>query len=162
MPQAHSQGRGVIIMSFVVAMILTIIPLPDWIALIRPEWVALVLIYWCMALPNRIGVLSGWGLGLLLDALKGAIIGQHALALAIIAFLTIKVHQQIRVFPMWQQALSIMGLLVLYQMLVMWISGIVGDRGHTWQYWLPALSSTILWPWIYLVLRDTRRHFGVK
>lgn len=158
------QPRGgiIIIATFAVALLLTILPLPGWMVALRPEWVALTLIYWSMALPQRVGVISGWGLGLLLDALKGAVLGQHALALAIIAYLTYKVHQQVRVYPMWQQALSVMGLLLLYQLLVMWVSGIIGVKSQGWLHWLPTLSSTLLWPWLYLILRDLRRHFGVK
>lgn len=156
------QGRMIIFMSFVAALLLTIIPMPDWMVMFRPEWVALTLLYWCLALPQRVGVGIGFSLGIALDVLKGAILGQHALALAIIAFLAIKVHQQLRVYPMWQQALSIMALVILYQMLVLWISGIVGHKTDTWQYWLPAISSTLLWPWIYIILRDLRRHFGVR
>lgn len=159
---APPQGRLVIVLTFVVAMALTIMPLPEWLSPFRPEWLALTLMYWCMALPHRVGVLSGFTLGLLLDVLKGAVLGQHAMALAIMAYLTLKVHQQIRVFPMWQQALSIMGLLILFQMLVMWINGIVDQRGSSWLYWLPTFSSTLLWPWIYLILRDVRRNFGVR
>ena len=76
----RSQGGLTIALSFFVALILTIIPLPDWMASFRPEWVALTLIYWSMALPQRVGVGIGWGLGLALDVLKGALLGQHALA----------------------------------------------------------------------------------
>jgi rod shape-determining protein MreD len=163
MSQAIRPRGGIIIVAtFVAALLLTILPLPEWMVSFRPEWVALILIYWCMALPQRVGVISGWGLGLLLDGLKGAVLGQHALALAIIAYLTLKVHQQVRVYPMWQQALSVMGLLLLYQLLVLWVSGIIGVKSQTWLYWLPTLSSTLLWPWLYLILRDLRRHFGVK
>ena len=158
----HPRGGIIIVTTFFVALLLTILPLPEWMVWFRPEWVALTVIYWCMALPQRVGVLSGWGLGLLLDALKGAVLGQHALALAIIAFLTHKVHQQVRIYPMWQQALSVMGLLLLYQLLVMWVNGIIGVKSQAGLYWLPTLSSTLLWPWLYLILRDLRRHFGVK
>ncbi len=156
------RGGIIIIITFVVALALTILPLPEWLVAFRPEWVALTLIYWSMALPQRVGVISGFGLGLLLDTLKGAVLGQHALALAIIAYLAHKVHQQVRVYPMWQQALSIMGLLLLYQLLVMWVNGIIGVKSLSWLYWLPSLSSTLLWPWLYLILRDIRRQFGVK
>lgn len=159
-----TRGGGMIIigLSFVVALVLTIVPLPHWMAPFRPEWVALTLIYWCMALPQRLGILTAFGLGLILDVLKGALLGQHALALVVIVYLTLKVYQQIRVFPRWQQALSIMGLLILYQVLVTWINGITGLRSSTWSDWLPTLSSTLLWPWVYLILRDIRRHFGIK
>lgn len=160
--QIRPRGGIIIVASFIVALLLTILPLPEWLVSFRPEWVALTLIYWAMALPQRVGVLSGWGLGLLLDTLKGAVLGQHALALAIIAYLTFKVHQQVRVWPMWQQALSVMGLLLLYQLLVLWVNGIIGVKSQPWLYWLPTISSTLLWPWLYLILRDLRRHFGVK
>ncbi len=161
-PTGRPQGRLIIIMSFIVALLLTVIPMPSWMLMLRPEWVALVLLYWCLALPQRIGVGTAFTLGLLLDVLQGAVLGQHALALSLIAFLAIKVHQQVRVYPIWQQALSIMALIILYQMLVLWINGIVGHKTDTWQYWLPAISSTLLWPWTYIILRDLRRHFGVK
>ncbi len=162
---AHAtRGGGMIIigLSFIAALILTIIPLPGWMVAFRPEWLALALIYWCMALPHRIGIFTAFFLGLILDVLKGGVIGQHALALVVVTFLTLKVYQQIRIYPMWQQALSIMGLLILYQVLVMWINGIIDTKSSDWNYWLPVVSSTLLWPWIYLILRDIRRHFGIK
>jgi rod shape-determining protein MreD len=162
---AHvTRGGGMVIiaLTFIAALILTIVPLPQWMAAFRPEWLALVVIYWCMALPHRIGIFTAFSMGIILDVLKGALMGQHALALVVITYLTLKVYQQIRIYPMWQQALSIMGLVILYQVLVMWINGITGSQSSGWIYWLPAISSTLLWPWIYLILRDIRRHFGIK
>ena len=163
MPQV-TRGGGIIIisLSFLTALVLTIIPLPSWMVAFRPEWLTLVMIYWCMALPHRVGILTAFFLGLILDVLKGGVMGQHALALVIITFLTLKVYQQIRIYPMWQQALSIMGLLILYQVLIIWINGIIGIRSSAWNYWLPIFSSSLLWPWIYLLLRDIRRNFGIK
>jgi rod shape-determining protein MreD len=155
-------GMLIILLTFFVCMVLTIIPLPQWMAAFRPEWLALALIYWCMALPHRIGIFTAFSLGLVLDVLKGGVMGQHALALVVITYLTLKLYQQIRIYPMWQQALSVMALLILYQVLVMWINGIIGIKDSNWQYWLPAISSTLLWPWIYIILRDIRRHFGIK
>ena len=72
-------GGWIIVTSFLAALALTVLPLPDWVALIRPEWVALVLIYWCMALPGRVGVGFAWITGLLLDVLRAGLLGQHAL-----------------------------------------------------------------------------------
>jgi len=162
---AHvTRGGGMMIigLTFVAALALTVVPLPSWMSIFRPEWLALVLIYWCMALPHRVGIFTAFSMGLALDVLKGALLGQYALALVIISFLALKVYQQIRIYPMWQQALSIMALIILYQVLVMWINGIVGIKSSSWNYWLPAISSTLLWPWVYLILRDIRRHFGIK
>ena len=53
--------------SFVVAFLLTAVPLPEWAANWRPAWIAMVLVYWCIALPQRVGVITGWCVGLVLD-----------------------------------------------------------------------------------------------
>ncbi len=161
-PLSRPSGRWMIWLTFLLAFILTIVPLPEWAATMRPEWVALTLIYWCIALPQRVGVGTAWGLGLGLDVLKGAVLGQHALALTIVIFLIIKIHRQIRVYPLWQQALVIGALILLNQMLVLWVNGIIGISSSGWIYWLPSLSSAVLWPWMYLILRDVRRNFGVR
>ncbi len=156
-----ARGGGIIVISFVVAMMLTIVPLPDWFAAVRPEWVALVLIYWCMALPNRVGVGVGWTLGLLLDVLRAGLLGQHALTFAIIAYITLQLYQRIRVFPLWQQACSVLVLVFLHLILQLWITGISGDTTHGWTWLLPALSSMLVWPILFLGLRNLRRRFRV-
>lgn len=158
----HPSGGGIIVLSFVAAMLLTIMPLPGWTALLRPEWAALVLIYWCMALPTRIGVGVGWTVGLLMDVLRAALLGQHALTFAIIAYITLQLYQRIRLFPVWQQAFSILVLILLHQMLQLWIKGISGQPPQSWTYWLPALSSMLIWPILFVGLRGLRRHFRVS
>lgn len=158
---ARHHGGWVIVLSFVAAMALTILPLPDWALLFRPEWTALVLIYWCLALPERVGVGIAWLAGLLMDVLKGGLMGEHALGLTVVAFLTLKLHQRIRVYPMWQQALSVLVLLALYQLVLLWINGIIGRPARTWLYWAPSITGTLLWPAVFLILRGLRRRFRV-
>ena len=162
MRQFRHQGGKVILVTFIVALMLTIIPLPDAIEAARPEWVALVLIYWCMAVPQRIGVGFGWLSGLLLDVLKGSLLGQHALALAVVAYLTLKFHQRLRVFPLWQQALIIMVILMLLNLLILWFDGIIGLPAKNWQYWLTPFTGMLFWPAIFIVLRELRRAFKVR
>lgn len=156
------QGGWIIFASFFAAFLLTIFPLPHWLALLRPEWVALVLLYWCLALPHRVGVGIGWIAGLTLDVLRAGLLGQHALSLCIIAFIAVKLYQRIRVFPVWQQALSILVLIALHQMLLLWIKGITGQPSQTWTYWLPSLTSMLIWPLVFITLRNLRRSFRVS
>lgn len=156
-----SNGGGVIILTFLAAMGLTIIPLPDWAAPFRPAFVLMVLIYWCLALPTLINIGAGWLLGLMMDVLVGTLLGQHAMAYAVVAFISVKLHQQIRVYPLWQQALSIFTLVALAQLLIVWVLGIIGQSPNNWLYWMQSFSSALLWPWIFIILRDVRRKFGV-
>lgn len=162
MAKRAGTGPWVIGISFVVSFGLTALPLPDWAAIWRPAWVALVLAYWCIALPNRVGVGVGWIVGLLLDVLMGTLLGQHALGLSVVAFIAHKSHQRVRVLPPWQQALSVFPLVFLYQMLVFWVNGARGIPVNGWAYVTGPLVSMLLWPWLFIVLRDIRRKFSVQ
>lgn len=162
MSQVRHQGGWFILLSFVVAYILTILPLPHWLQQARPDWVALVLVYWCIATPQRVGVGIGWVSGLLQDAIQSSLFGQHALAYAVLAFLTLKLHQRFRVFPLWQQALSIMLLLLLARLIILWSNSFVGRPLPVMDYWLGALSGAVLWPLVFLLMRSLRQSFNVR
>ena len=149
-------------MSFIVALVAHMIILPDWAQNLRPDWITLVLIYWCIALPERVGVGVGWLVGLMLDVAGGAILGQNALILAIVAYLAIRLHQRIRLFPVWQQSISVLLLILLHLMLALWIKGTFSQSSETWAYWLPALTSMLIWPVIYTVMRWLRRTYRVR
>jgi len=156
------QGGFIIILSFVVALMLSIIDLPTWAEEIRPQWVVLVLIYWSMALPQRISVGVGWVMGLLLDVTNSAILGQNALALAFIAFLTAHLHQRLRVFPFWQQAIVIFVFCIIFNLIVLWIKGISGSAPNVWLIITPSFTSAICWPLVFIFLRHVRRFYRVS
>lgn len=159
-PQQH-RGNWIISISFVIALMLMALPMPDWAGIWRPAWVALVLIYWCMALPGRVGVIAAFVLGLLLDVLSGTLLGQNALALCVVAFITLQFYQRVRVLPLWQQGLTVFGLIFVHQTLLLWINGIQGMPVMFSAYWASPLISMVLWPWIFIVLRDLRRKYQV-
>ncbi|MEE9287025.1 MAG: rod shape-determining protein MreD [Gammaproteobacteria bacterium] len=162
MSVAKRHGSWVIVLSFVAAFLLDAMPLPDWAVDARPLWVALVLIYWCMALPERIGIGIAWVLGLLLDVMQGTLLGQYALGLVVVAYVTVQTHRGVRVFPLLQQAVLVGFLLLFYLLLSLWVRGIVGLPPEKWSYWLPAVTSMVLWPWIFIILRDLRRKYNVS
>ncbi|MGB5540705.1 MAG: rod shape-determining protein MreD [Gammaproteobacteria bacterium] len=162
MTLTRHHGGGAIVFTFIVALLLTIMPLPEWARYLRPDWVGLVLIYWCMAVPERVGVGSGWFAGLLVDLLTGAVLGQHALALAVVAFLTMKFHQRVRLFPILQQAFTVLVLLVLHQLIALWISRFIGRPGVPLHFWMPSLAGMLIWPAVYGILRGIRHGFRVN
>lgn len=125
MKEKKASGGKVILLSFVIAFVLAIVPLPPLLQIVRPEFVTIVLIYWCIALPARIGVGIGWSVGLVMDVLVDTLLGQHALTFALIAYLSIKFHQQIRVFPVWQQALTILILMTFQATIALWRKSVV-------------------------------------
>ena len=156
------EGRWVIPVSVVVAMALTILPMPESIQTFRPDWVVLVCIYWIIALPQRYGVVMAWICGLFLDVLQGTLLGQHALALAFTGFVTHKLHLQIRTFPVVQQSLGVLALTAMYHFVLLWLDGIAGTPTSTAVHWGPPLSSMVFWPIVFGILRDLRRRVGLR
>lgn len=153
----RSHWLGAIALSLLAALLLTAVPLPPWAAAWRPAWVAMVVIYWCLAMPERIGVFLAWGIGLMLDVLHGAILGQHALGLATVAYLAVLYHQRIRVFPLIQQSLVVGSMVFVYLGSMALIYNLLGSRRYDLDYLLGALTSALLWPWAFVILRDVRR-----
>lgn len=157
--KSDSKGGFIIILSFVIAMFMNALPWPDMIMMFKPDWVALVLIYWVMALPSRIGVLSGWTLGLFVDVLDGTLFGINALSLALIAFLIQMIFHRLRLFPRWKQALNIAVMVGIHRMIVMLLSGLVQPNSISFSYWYPLIGAALFWPWVFILLRDVRRKF---
>lgn len=156
------RGGWVIAATVCAAMVLTIAPGPRWIEAVRPEWTALVLIYWSLALPHRVGIGVAWFSGLLVDVLTDSLLGEHALSFSLIAYITLKIYRRTRLSPVWQQAVTVLGLLSLHQLLSLWVRGMTGHAPQQWLYWTPALVGMAFWPPTFLLLRRLRRQLQVS
>ncbi|HKI73230.1 MAG TPA: rod shape-determining protein MreD [Pseudomonadales bacterium] len=163
--RVRANGLWVIPLTVFVAMILSVVSLPEYVpapvGYLRPEWVALVLIYWVIALPQRVGVVTAWCIGLLMDVLLGDLLGQHAIAYMIIAYIGQNLYQRLRMFTVWQQSLIVFAIVGLNQLINFWIESIAGTAEWSMWYLLPSVVSALLWPWVFLILRYMRRVFNV-
>ena len=146
MSDTRDVRRMPVVLCFVAALMLAISPMPEWAAPYRPDWVALTLIYWVMIAPRTYSVGSAWIIGLVLDVAQGTLLGQHALALCLVAYITVKFHLQLRVFPLSQMTATVFALLALYQFILFWINGVAGFNAAAATYWGPVISGTLVWP----------------
>ena len=161
MTEHHQHGYGVILVTFVLALIFTLMPLPAWLVWARPEWLALFLIYWTIALPHRVGMLTAIGLGAVLDMLEGAALGQNALSLGVLSLLSSILYQRMRVTNLWQQAAMVFMLVGINQLICQWAQNLQGVASDSPLFLLPAVSSALLWPVVLHLLRAARRHYEV-
>ncbi len=155
-------GGWIILGTLVLAALFTVLPLPEWLEAYRPEWVALVVIYWVMALPDRIGLFTAWIMGFFMDVLEGSLLGLNALALALVAYLALSLYQRMRMFTAIQQSSTILILVGIHQLLSFWV--LTANSQNTAPnliFMISALSSAIVWPFVFLGLRYIRRTFKV-
>ena len=145
--------------TLIIALLLSILPLPEVIVSFRPDWVAIVLIYWSLFKPGRFGFLTAFWLGLVLDTLYGSLLGQHALALLTVTYVTRHFHLRIRVFPIWQMSITVLAMLALYEFILFWIDGVAARTVPPIDRWAPPLTGALLWP---LVFSCMGRMLGTK
>jgi rod shape-determining protein MreD len=145
-----------IIASFALALFLNFLPWRD--LRLTPDFVALVLTFWCVRQPRLVGLGVGWALGLLSDAGNGVLLGQHALAYSLLAFLALWLSRRILWFGPGLQALHVALILTVAQGAVLLVRMAAGNAFPGWPIFVGPLAGALLWPVVtWLLLLPQRR-----
>ena len=150
----------IILSTLIIALAITIITFV--FGQYSPDWRYLVVIYWILAVPNSIGLTTSWFIGLLTDVAFGTILGSNALTFVLIAFIITRTYKFVRYLTVYQQAIIIFLLLFIKQTILMWIDGMIRlEEIHLSAYYWSVLTSSLIWPLIYFILRHVRRKYNV-
>lgn len=160
MVNTRSNNAWVIWLTFGLGLLLSVSPLPQALEVYRPLWLGLLLAFWSLALPRKVGMSTAWILGLAQDVLYGNLLGQNALILALTTFLVLTFQQRLRA-PMWQQALAMLVIFGVPQLIQLWLSALTGNRQPTLALVYPAVVSAVLWPWVSYALGGLKHRLKV-
>ena len=149
-----------IVLTIALALLFNLLPWRNTTGV--PDLTAAVLAFWCIHQPRRVGIGLAWTLGLLLDVGNDALIGQHALGYSVLAFLALAVHRRILWFPLWQQALHLLLLLLATQLLTLVIRMAAGARFPGWTYFVGSFICAALWPVLSFLLLLPQRQAEMK
>ena len=145
-----------IVASLALALFLNFLPWRD--LRVVPDFVALVLLFWCIRQPRLVGLGIAWSLGLLTDAGNGVLLGQHALAYSLLAFLGIWFSRRILWFGPGLQALHVGALLLTAQGVSLLVRVVSGNDFPGWAMFIGPLAGAVLWPLVsWLLLLPQRR-----
>jgi rod shape-determining protein MreD len=139
-----------IVASFALALFLNFLPWRD--LRLVPDFVALVLVFWCVRQPRLVGLGAAWSLGLVTDAGNGVLLGQHALAYSIMAFMGIWLSRRILWFGPGLQALHVGAILLVGQAVAVLVRLAAGDDFPGWPILVGPAAGAILWPLVSWVL----------
>ena len=151
----NAEPRGAMLLTALIALIITVLPLPTYLALVRPMFLVLTVLYWSIASPRAGGIALGFFSGLLLDVFQSPVLGEHALALTCITYVAVREHQKIRSKPAFQQSLIVFAVLVAYETLLFGIDGWTHHPITNPLRWVHTLSGAILWAPVAAVLNAT-------
>lgn len=140
--------------SFIAAFLWQFWPLGYSVRTVAPDAIVLATLYWTLRKPQLVN--SGWAfvMGLLRDAVEGAPLGMHALALVVISYIVQLFYLRLRMFVLWQQALAIATLTALYLLIGNWVQLLAPSGGQHPLLLAPALATGLSWPLCYLLLRQ--------
>ncbi|HWX70827.1 MAG TPA: rod shape-determining protein MreD [Steroidobacteraceae bacterium] len=142
----NPDSRTRLLLSALLALILTVLPLPWWLDVARPAFLVLTVLYWSVNAPRAGGLAIGFFAGLMLDVFQGPVLGEHALALSLITYIAVREHQRIRSKPAIQQALIVFPALMLYEVLLFMIDGWTGHPVTSPLRWVHTVSGALIWP----------------
>jgi rod shape-determining protein MreD len=142
-------------LSLLVALAINLLPFGRVPAM--PDLLALVLVYWSVHQPRRVGIVLAFALGLVMDVHQGALLGQHALAYALLSFGAIAMHRRLLWFDLLAQTLQVLPLFFVAQLVMLLVRLLAGDMFPGWTLWLAPLFQALLWPVATLLLQAPQR-----
>lgn len=143
---------SLIVLSTILALLLSQWPLPVWASWIRPEFAVMLVVFFILDSPFRLGMVYAGIVGLSLDVLEGSVLGQQALALVVVAYLTFLFNARMRMISLLEQALAVGGMVLVFLCIDYWVHGITGGGYFSVAFILPALSSAAVWPFAKLAM----------
>lgn len=152
----------VLIFIFTVAFVLEIMPWPVGFQGLRPAWVVLVLIYWALALPDKISVGTAFVAGIVWDVILGSILGVHALVLSLAIYFVSKYHLILRNLSLWLQGILVMLYIIIIRFSIFFVEFVLHSADFNQQELVGSVISGILWPWVFLLMRQIRRRLQLR
>ena len=143
-------------------MLMQLLPLPESIAPLKPFWLALVLLYWAIEAPEKVGLGLAFGLGLIGDLLAGHLLGEQSLRLTALLFIVLRFRARLRFFPLWQQAIAVLAMLLNDRVIVTMVRGFSGSPMPAALFWLSPVVGMLLWPFLFILIDDVRARLRVR
>ncbi|MGN2254122.1 rod shape-determining protein MreD [Frateuria sp. GZRe12] len=153
---------GWFIGTLVIALLSMLVPLPDVLEPFKPYWPALVLLYWSLESGERVTLGLAFTMGLAADLLDGVLLGEQALRLTALVFIALRFRSRLRFFPMWQQTLAVLALLVNDRILLTIVRVFAGDALPPASWWISPFVGAALWPFVFLLLDDLRMRLRLQ
>ncbi|PCH51974.1 MAG: rod shape-determining protein MreD [Cellvibrionales bacterium] len=139
------------------ALLMWIMPLRSELAFWRPPFVLLLVTYWLFRQPHYYGVVFAWLVGLAVDLLFGEILGQHALAMSVAAYLVMSQQHRTHHFRILYQSVFVAVVVLAYEVVLLSVRLAVEDIDAVLPVFYSVLSSALVWPLLYTILQKLHR-----
>ena len=144
------------------ALLSMLVPLPRVLEPFKPYWPALFLVYWSLESEDRVTLGLAFVVGLCADLFNGVVLGEQALRLCALVFIALRFRSRLRFFPMWQQTLAVLALLLNDRILLLIVRVLAGASLPPASWWISPFVGAALWPFLFLLLDDLRARLRIQ
>lgn len=141
--------------AFLLALILTILPMPEILLGTRPMWVLMLILYLQFYMPDSFNLFVLFVLGLFLDTLLSTVIGEHTLALSLVTWIASSKARRFYFFSIGQQMMLMGFFCFLYQIIILTIDAFLGFHVGFVSVIGSTAISVLLWPWVRLIAEES-------
>lgn len=141
--------------SLVVALLVNMVPIGR--AVWMPDLLALVIVFWGVHQPARVGIGAAFVFGLCMDVHQSSMLGQHALSYTTLGFFAITIHRRLLWYPVLSQALQVLPLFALSQLIEVVTRMIGGGVFPGWTVLISPAIEAALWPLVTALLLAPQR-----
>lgn len=146
---------AVMVLSFIVASVLSVYPLSASVAVFRPMWLVIALIFWLIFQPTLVGVWVAFVVGLIADLLTDSHMGQQAFCAILVAFFIKFISGYLKKLSSTSVWLLATACLVIYQISLIFLNFIT-QGVFIPQLLYSVLISTLVWHlWVAVLARYT-------
>jgi len=161
-----SRGGWFIALTLFVALVLSVVHFPEWwpqwLGWARPHWTILFVFFWVLHLPQRLGLIWAWILGLLVDVLTADPLGLNAIILATVTYVTWKLYERLRMYSVVQQCATVFFLVAFGELSRGLVQLVVSGRELSAAVIVGALVSALVWPLVNAILQRLQQQFRVE
>ncbi len=160
MRQNRGNVLGLFCWTILVALCLTVLPLPISLAAYRPDWLLLVIVCWYLTELSVVPVTVIWLIGLLQDLAVNGPLGLHALILVSVCFFLNRFYAWLAGLPSWQKIIVFFVInlsVILFQYSMMTLL-------NRYTSILSAIAvmfiNLLFWPWVFRLITGARRRIN--
>lgn len=155
-PKTHRDPLFAIVISVIVASVLSVYPLSYETSGWRPLFMLMVMLFWVLCQPTWCGIWFAFATGIFIDLLLDAPLGLNALSFIIIAFVARFLTRERRILT-FANLWVITAIAILAHLMIIFFAQIsTGVQFSFARHWIPMLTSVIIWPVLYYFLRKWR------
>lgn len=141
-----------------IAVIFLISLLPWRVLPYTPDLLLLVIAFWCVHDSQRVGLLTAFCLGLLIDVQSVAPLGQHALTYVLVCFGGLLIGRRLQRFDLLRQTLHMMPIFIVGISITILLTALLKDFWPGWGWAVSAIFTAALWlPFGWLLQMPSNR-----